>query len=148
MSNAVDSAREAWANLFRGAKERAATIQDAVGLQKHRIEDGTGQPDIAPRDAGWVELVSADMSTRYGRGHLYLWQIEQTDQLQRAELRSFVKDVTEPAPNDRLAVRPELEQEVYPVIVTAYDPGSEESIVGLVWPDTELPAALREVGGE
>ncbi len=54
-----------------------------------------------------------------------------------------------PGDYDYLAVRPEKEMEMYPVVVTGHTPvEGDMAIVGLIWPDTELPAALREVGGE
>lgn len=149
MTNVADAAMDAWHALFRGAQDSAARVQRAMGLG-HSIVDGegTGQLDVAPRDAAWVELVSADTKTRYGRGHLYLWHVKTEDDLMRAELRSFAphEGGEAPAKGDCLAVRPEQEMELYPVVVAEYGPGSE-NIVALIWPDTELPASLREVGG-
>jgi len=145
---AMDAAMEAWSGLFRGAKERAQRFigQDPV------LDAGTGQPDIAPQDAGWVELLSVDTQTRYGRGHLFIWQVQKEDDPMMAELRSFTPDADdapEPATHDRLAIRPEQEMEMYPVIVTGYAPVEDEAaIVGLIWPDIEMPASLRELGGE
>lgn len=142
---AMDAAMEAWSGLFRGAKERAQRFmgQDPI------LDEGTGQPDVAPQDAGWVELLSVDTQTRYGRGHLFIWHVQKADDAMKAELRSFTLDSAEPAAYDRLAVRPEREAEMYPVIVAGFAPvEGEAAIVGLIWPDIEMPASLRELGGE
>ena len=142
---AMDAAMDAWSGLFRGAKDRA---QRFIG-QSSVLDEGTGQPDVAPQDAGWVELLSVDTQVRYGRGHLFIWLVQSEDDPMKAELRSFTPDTSQPAKDDRLAIRPEQEMEMYPVIVSGYAPvEGEVAIVGLIWPDIEMPASLRELGGE
>ena len=56
-------------------------------------------------------------------------------------------DAGPPVRGDSLAVRPENESDMYPVVVQAYDGTSGQHVVHLDWPDEQLPAALRELGG-
>ncbi|MEX1021600.1 MAG: hypothetical protein WD058_00500 [Dehalococcoidia bacterium] len=136
--------------------------------------NGSEEPSVAARDGGWAELLSSDGHTRYGRGHLMIWPAEpqsghgdsspasqvRDEAVQptgegapnlRGELRSFVPDAAQaPAPGDRLSIRPERgESEMYSVVVRAYTPASNGGggVVALDWPDDELPASLRELGG-
>ncbi len=140
---------------------RAATATTPEGDEQH----------IAPRDGGWAELFTADGRTRMGRGHLMIWPSVASAQngsvsagpadvdkdagvalggsapSLKGELRSFTVDAGQPVPGDSLAVRPEQEPDSYPVVVTAYDSRDEGHVVHLDWPDAELPASLRELGG-
>lgn len=131
----------------------------------------------APRDGGWVELWDVEGERRYGRGNLKLWPAEPTsgsasapaagraaaggrvdkDAAQpvgengpnlRAELRGFTFDGDPPGVGASLMVRPETEQDFYPVRVLeveSSDPNSGH--VTLDWPDERLPASLSELGG-
>ena len=129
---------------------------------------GSDEPRIAPRDAGWAELLTADGRTRMGRGHLMIWasdprrhgggpaDVDKDAGVAlggaapplRGELRSFTVDAGPPVPGDSLVVRPEREGESYPVAVSAYEAKQDgHHVVHLDWPDAELPASLRELGG-
>ena len=129
---------------------------------------------VASRDAGWAELLSADGHTRLGRGHLMVWAAEagvvadpaapasdasvEEDAVQplgdsapdlHAELRSFAPESDLPSVGLDCLVAPEGEEGRYSVIVrevNAGEPG-EKSVIALDWPDDELPATLRELGG-
>lgn len=141
-------------------------------------KDGKGSASayIAPRDAGWAELMTADGLTRMGRGHLLIWPTDSTrpalgEAAQetsgpakvekdaglavggdaphlRGELRSFTVDAGPPVRGDSLVVRPENESGMYPVVVQSYDSTRGQHVVQLDWPDEHLPAALRELGGD
>ena len=130
--------------------------------------EGGDPVTIAPRDAGWAELFTADGRTRMGRGHLMIWPGHQHGEPAgdgparvvkdaamplggdapplRGELRSFTIDAGPPVPGDSLAVRPENESQMYPVVVHSFDDQGQQ-VVSLDWPDEQLPAALRELGG-
>lgn len=126
--------------------------REAAGASAHL---GTGsmagedQPQIAPRDAGWADLVSADGLTRYGRGRLVIWakppNHEGDDRL-RAELQSFTVDV-EPPVDAALAVRPEKDPDTYPTTSRSFEAHEHGAVVGLFWDEGRLPASLRELGG-
>lgn len=129
--------------------------------------DEPNEARIAPRNAGWAELFTADGATRMGRGHLLIWpaepgpgegegvaEVDKDSGLAlgggapplRGQLRSFTVDAGPPVPGDSLAVRPENETQLYPVVVKSFEAGDGE-IVELDWPDEQLPAALSELGG-
>jgi hypothetical protein len=123
---------------------------------------------VAARDAGWVELWSADGERHYGRGHLMLWSAEpaegetagnvevDNDAAQpvgeggpnlRAELRGFTFDGDPPGIGAALLVRPETEQESYSVCVLGIEHEEPNGRISLDWPDDRLPASLSELGG-
>jgi hypothetical protein len=110
---------------------------------------GADQPQIAPQDAGWADLVSHDGLTKYGRGHLMIWPEppnRATDNRLRAELQSFVVEA-EPPIHTGLAVRPEKDPDTYPATSRSFEVMEHGAVVGLFWDDDELPASLRELGG-
>ncbi|MCK9487716.1 MAG: hypothetical protein M0R73_13665 [Dehalococcoidia bacterium] len=137
---------------------------------------GSASLGVAPRDAGWAELVTADGQTRMGRGLLLIWPTDSTrpslgdkssagaaparvgkdsalavgDRAPhlRGELRSFRVDAGPPVRGDSLAVRPENETGMYPVVVQSFDDRDGQPVVHLDWSDERLPAAIRELGGE
>lgn len=140
-----------------------AHAQDAVPQQPHHDEA------IAPRDAGWAELWTADGSTRLGRGHLMIWADaahigtavtdsgvhessaqplgEDAPDLM-AELRSYTAEGMLPEVGARLLVAPEQSPERYTVVVKeAIAEDGDKGVIALDWPDNELPAALAELGG-
>ena len=144
-------------------------LKSIVSPRRRAVAAEAGDPTtIAPRDAGWAELFTADGATRMGRGHLMIWPGHHHDEASddgpprvakdaglplggdapplRGELRSFVVDAGPPVPGDSLAVRPENESQLYPVLVQSYDTQGQP-VVRLDWPDEQLPAALRELGG-
>ncbi|MCK9485712.1 MAG: hypothetical protein M0R73_03275 [Dehalococcoidia bacterium] len=137
---------------------------------------GSASSGVAPRDAGWAELLTSNGQTRMGRGHLMIWPTDSphpglgerdrddsgparvgTDSglpvggdapHLRGELRSFTVDAGPPVRGDTLVVRPENETDMYSVVVERYDGARGQNVVHLDWPDERLPAALRELGGD
>lgn len=130
-----------------------------------------GESSIAPRDAGWAELVSRDASVRYGRGHLMIWPgvrveasangptridadaafpVGENAPGLRGELRSFTAD-GDPVPvsGGPFSVRPEQEGgTAYPVVLSGPLELGTNAVLALRWMDGHLPSALSEVGGE
>ena len=96
-----------------------------------------------------ADLVSQDGLTRYGRGRLLIWAKPPNradDNRLRAELQTFVVEV-EPPMDTALAVRPEKDPDTYPTTSRSFDAHEHGAVVGLFWDDDELPASLRELGG-
>ncbi len=122
---------------------------------------------VATRDAGWVELWSADGDRRYGRGHLMLWPrepgsdvsggtevledsaqpVDESGPSLRAELRGFTFDGEPPAIGDSLMIRPEKEQDSYAVSILEVEHAEPNGRIAIDWPNDQLPAALAELGG-
>lgn len=125
---------------------------------------------VATRDAGWVELWSADGDRRYGRGHLMVWPgepspdasaasggtevhedsaqpVDESGPALRAELRGFTFDGAPPTVGDSLLIRPEKEQASYTVCVLEVEHAEPNGRIALDWPDDRLPASLEELGG-
>lgn len=69
-----------------------------------------------------------------------------SDNRLRAELQSFTVEV-EPPVAAALAVRPEKDPDTYAVATHSYETLDHGAVVGLYWDDEELPASLRELGG-
>lgn len=157
-------------NLVRPQRPALAT-EAAGGWGRAPENEQDASTAIAPRDGGWAELMTADGRTRMGRGHLMLWPARPATDVDdgesgpamvdkdagmalggdapplAAELRSFAIDAGPPIAGDSLAVRPESEFDLYPVTVRAFDRKGDHPVVYLDWPDEELPASLRELGG-
>ena len=131
-----------------------------------------GAARVAARDAGWAELLSMDGTRHLGRGHLMIFSSDpgdagdgtvelEVDEMAaqplgsdgpnlRAELRSFSPGVEPVEAGQELLVRPEHQQESFPVrvgSVTAPSEGEMHGLVELDWPDDELPTSLTELGG-
>jgi len=105
----------------------------------------------ASQDAGWAQLSSPDGTRDLGRGRLRVWYEApgSANGVRHAQLSSYTPGTTEPHRGDTVAIAPESESERYIAKVMEYDPtASGESVVVLDWPDDELPASLRELGGE
>lgn len=105
----------------------------------------------ASQDAGWAQLSSPDGKRDLGRGRLRVWYEApgSANGVRHAQLSSYTPGTTEPHRGGTVAIAPESESERYIAKVTEYDPtASGESVVVLDWPDDELPASLRELGGE
>jgi len=137
-----------WRQAVRTAIRPTMTAWAVGGSE---TDESTDRSHIAPRDAGWVELLSADGEIKYGRGHLMLWlepPDQRTDSRMRAELHSFTaeEELREDAP---LVVAPENETDRYPVTFHSLDAIEHEhgGLVNLYWDDETLPASLRELGG-
>lgn len=124
-------------------------IAGSSGPARAEHPAGADQPQIAPQDAGWADLVSQDGQTKYGRGHLMIWPVPPdgaTDNRLRAELQSFTVEA-EPPIHTVLAIRPEKDPDTYPATSRTFEVLEHGAVVGLFWDDDELPASLRELGG-
>ncbi len=105
----------------------------------------------ASQDAGWAKLSNPEGTVDLGRGRLRVWfeAPGSKDGVRHAQLSSFTPGPTEPRRGDTVAISPEKDSEKYIATVTEYDPvPAGESVVVLDWPNDELPASLRERGGE
>ena len=66
-----------------------------------------------------------------------------------AQLSSYTPGSVEPRRGDMVAVRSETESEQYIATITEYTAVPEGGgVVVLDWPNNEMPASLRELGGE
>jgi hypothetical protein len=120
-------------------------------MTSNGMESTAGDRDNAAQDAGWAKLTSPDGKLDLGRGRLMVWYEApgSKDGIRHAQLSSFTPGAIEPRRGDSVAVLPESEQESYAATITEYNPvPSGESVVVLDWPNDELPASLRELGGE
>ena len=105
----------------------------------------------ASQDAGWAKLSSPDGTVDLGRGRLRVWFEAPGSKhgVRHAQLSSFTPGPTEPRRGETVAICPEKDSEKYIATITEYDAvPSGESVVVLDWPNDELPASLRELGGE
>lgn len=105
----------------------------------------------ASQDAGWARLSSTDGSLDMGRGRLRIWfEAPGTEGgVRHAQLSSYQPGAIEPRRGDTVSICPENEAETYIASVMEYNPvPSGESVVVLDWPNDELPASLRELGGD
>lgn len=105
----------------------------------------------ASQTAGWAKVTSPDGSLDLGRGRLRVWfeAPGSKDGVRHAQLSSYTPGAIEPRRGDTVAIVPEGESESYIAKITEYDPvPSGESVIILDWPNDELPASLRELGGK
>ena len=105
----------------------------------------------ASQDAGWARLSSPDGTVDMGRGRLRIWfEAPGTPQgVRHAQIGSYQPGAVEARRGDTVAVCPEGEAEMYIATITEYNPVPDGgSVVVLDWPDDELPASLRELGGD
>ncbi len=105
----------------------------------------------ASQDAGWARLSSPDGRVDLGRGRLHVWYEApgSANGVRHAQVKSYTPGPTEVHRGDTIAISPEAESEQYLAKVMEYQPvQSGESVLVLDWPDDELPASLRELGGE
>ena len=105
----------------------------------------------ASQDAGWAKLSSPDGNVDLGRGRLRIWfeAPGSKDGVRHAQMDSFTPGPTEPRRGDTVAISPEKDAEGYIATITEYNAvPSGESVVVFDWPHDELPASLRELGGE
>lgn len=104
----------------------------------------------ASQDAGWARLSSTDGSVDMGRGRLRVWfEAPGWERgVRHAQLSSYQPGAVEPRRGDTVAICPESEAEMYIASIADYNPvPGGESVVVLDWPSDELPASLRELGG-
>ncbi len=105
----------------------------------------------ASQDAGWAKLTNPDGTVDLGRGRLRVWFEAPGSKhgVRHAQLSSFTPGPTEPRRGETVAICPEKDSEKYIATITEYDPmPAGEGVVVLDWPNDELPASLRELGGE
>ena len=137
--------------LLRGARAatrriaRVAHFGDSPAPRKLDDPTPTGH-----RNAGWVQVLDADAERLRGRGRLMLRgkdaHPDGTPAFE-ARLESFVP-AEEPAlgTGDPVRLFVETSNEHYPVTVRSIE--AEGSAVSVSWPGDELPATLREIGGD
>jgi len=104
----------------------------------------------ASQDAGWARLSSPDGTVDMGRGRLRIWfEAPGTPRgVRQAQIGSYTPGPVEPRRGDAVAICPEGEAEMYIASIAEYNPvPTGESVVVLDWPGDELPASLRELGG-
>lgn len=105
-------------------------------------------PEIARGDAGWVQILEIKTQRVIGRGRLLMRTMRPlADGLPRfqARVESFAATDGPPAVGDDLLVLIEGAIEHYPATVRAVEPDGSE--ITIYWRDDELPAPLRELGG-
>lgn len=102
------------------------------------------------RDAGWVQALDVQDQRPRGRGRLMLRRKgARPDGAPRFEawIESFVQpDGPALASGDHVSLLVETSNERFPVTVRAIE--AEGSVVSVHWTDDELPATLRELGGD
>lgn len=114
-------------------------------------ETSADDAENAAQDAGWAHMYSPDGQVDLGRGRLRMWfeAPGSKNGVRHAQLSSYTPGSVEPRRGDTVAVRPETESEQYIATITEYTAVPEgESVVVLDWPNNEMPASLRELGGE
>jgi len=118
----------------------------------HNPETGETADDRsnAAQDAGWVRLHSPDQSLDLGRGRLMIWYEPPGSPhgTRHAEIGSYTLGAIEPRRGDAVTVVPETEAESYVATIVEYQPTpTGDGVLILDWPNDELPASLRELGG-
>jgi hypothetical protein len=104
--------------------------------------------EVPHGDAGWAQLLDTEGQAPRGRGRLMLSSEAAGPDGARtfeANVESFVPGEAPITPGDRLLLLIEMSNEQYPVTVRSIDPGG--TAVALSWGADELPATLRELGG-
>ena len=145
-------------NPVRGALRRGASMMQGMarGLGRGaRVQEATESHDIhdpqtvAHGNAGWVQLLDIEGQRPRGRGRLMLRsEGANTEGAQtfEASVESFVPGDAPVAPGDHVLLLIETANEQYPVTVRAIE--AEGSVVSVSWNADELPATLRELGGD
>lgn len=134
-----------------GDPGEVATGQGLTSTPDPSVAKPADAQQNASQDAGWAQVSSPDGQRDLGRGRLRVWYEApgSVNGVRHAQLSSYTPGTTEPHRGDTVAIAPELESERYIAKVMEYAPSvSGESVVVLDWPDDELPASLRELGGE
>ena len=142
-----------------GRREQAGQPGDGLGAQESTSMSGAVMPteqhadahENAAQDAGWARLSSPDGQVDLGRGRLQMWYEVPGSKngVRHAQLSSYTPGSVEPRRGDTVAVVPEHDAEQYIATITEYTAVPEGgSIVVLDWPSNEMPASLRELGGE
>lgn len=120
-------------------------------MRNPELESTADDRDHASQMAGWAKVSSPDGRLDLGRGRLRLWfeAPGSKDGVRHAQLSSYSPGAIEPRRGDTVAICPEGESETYIATITEYEPlPGGEGVVILDWPNDELPASLRELGGE
>ena len=133
----------------RGARAAARAVVRIANLDETPAPGMEDPRELGHGDAGWVQVLDVEGQRVRGRGRLTLRSegirangVPAFD----AQLESFV-----PADGPALAVGDVLllaenANEYYPATVRAID--AEGSVISADWMAEELPATLRELGGE
>ena len=136
--------------LLRGARAAMHGIARVACFGEHPAPRELDDPtQTGHRDAGWVRVLDADGQRPRGRGRLMLRSEDAHPDgtpAFEARLESFVP-AEDPAlgAGDHVLLLVETSNEHYPVTVRAIE--AEGSAVSVSWPGDELPATLRELGG-
>lgn len=136
--------------IARAVRVFARSIIGRAARADQRTRDVHDPVQVARGDAGWVQILDVDEQRLRGRGHLML-QGEPDSRAGEprflAQLESFVPaDGPQLVPGERAFLLIESANEQYPIVVQEIEPGG--SIVRVSWTSAELPAPLRELGGE
>lgn len=119
-----------------GHEAEGAPMNEATHEERH----------VARRDAGWVLVLAVDAQTPRGRGQLMISapQAEVDEHEIDAQLESYTPEGPLLEPGEDVVLMSEQANEHYPARVQSCGDG----VVVLDWNAGELPAALRELGGD
>jgi hypothetical protein len=120
-------------------------------MRDPELESTADDRENASQDGGWVKMSSPDGRLDLGRGRLRLWfeAPGSPGGVRHAQISSYTPGAIEPRRGDTVAILPENESEQYIASITEYNPvPSGDSVVILDWPNDEMPASLRELGGD
>ncbi len=148
LASYVEPVRLVFRRAARAAAQgivRVAHLEDQPGSREIVDPSQVGQSD-----AGWVQVLDVEDGRARGRGRLMLRskRIRRGDRPGwEARIESFVP-ADEPglASQEQVLLLVETANEHYPVTVRTIE--AEGSVVTVSWPHEELPATLRELGGD
>lgn len=134
-----------------GRREQAGQPGGSEPVRTSGTDRSTPDAANAAQDAGWARLTSQDGTLDLGRGRLSVWYEPpgSANGVRHAQLSSYTPGAIEARRGDMVSVVPEAEAEGYVAKITEYQPvPGGGGVIVLDWPNDELPASLRELGGE